>query len=67
MQKCRELTFGEGSCKYNSDIEELKHKERTGLETPVVYAVNDECYPCFDKTIFFLLYSEINLLLLSGD
>ncbi len=26
-----------------TDIEERKRREQTGLETPVVYAVKDEC------------------------
>ena len=28
----------------NTDVEERKRREQTGLETLVVYAVKDECY-----------------------
>ena len=30
--------------RYDTDAEVRKHGYQTGLETPVVHAVNDECY-----------------------
>jgi len=29
---------------FNTDIEKRKYREQEGLDTPVVYTVNDECY-----------------------
>ena len=35
---------GESIILYKTDIEGRKHREWMGLETPVIYAVNYECY-----------------------
>lgn len=43
--KCSEIkrnSGGEGGFQRLTDIEARKHREQTGLDTPVVYAVNDE-------------------------
>ena len=47
-----------------TDAEERKHREQTGLDTLVVYAVNDECYflGCsFDEQGVIYTYQNINL------
>ena len=44
--KCVEMwrnTSGEGDSRSVTDAEERKRGERTGLDTLVVHAVNDEC------------------------
>ncbi len=44
--KCVDIgrnTSGEGGSLTGSDAEARKRGEQTGLDTPVVHAVNDEC------------------------
>jgi len=43
--KCSDIkrnTYGEGNFRKITDIEARKHREQMGLDTPVVYAVNNE-------------------------
>ena len=46
---CWRLTTGEGDQQSFTDVEAQKHREQTGLDTLVVYAVTDgfEIYYCF--------------------
>ena len=39
----RRNSRGEGDLLGYTDTEERKHGEQTGLDTPLVHAVNDEC------------------------
>lgn len=39
--------YGENIILYQTDIEGRKRREWTGLDTPVIYAVNNECYKLF--------------------
>ena len=36
--------YGENNFLILTDIEERKLRQWTGLDTPVIWAVNDECY-----------------------
>ena len=38
----RRSTRGEDNLLVKTDVKGLKHRERSGLETPVVYALTDE-------------------------
>ena len=41
-----------------TDVEGRRHREQTGLETPVVFAENDECHRSGDKKKNFWSINE---------
>jgi hypothetical protein len=54
------LSTAKAALQVKTDVEGRRHRTRTGLVTPVVFAVNDECHKSDKLYKIILFFSYLN-------